>query len=70
LRSRACSTAAATAASCTTLNDRDLGDFLEPLGVGAGHSAAAQTIDTRIAGLIDSKAGLAACALDGSDEEA
>ena len=30
---------------------------------------AAQTIDTRIAELIDSKAGLAARALDGSDEE-
>ncbi|HEX2176283.1 MAG TPA: DEAD/DEAH box helicase [Nocardioidaceae bacterium] len=30
---------------------------------------AAQTIDTRIAALIDSKAGLAARALDGSDEE-
>jgi SNF2 family DNA or RNA helicase len=31
---------------------------------------AAQTIDTRIAQLIDSKAGLTARALDGSDEEA
>ena len=31
---------------------------------------AAQTIDARIAELIDSKAGLAARALDGSDEEA
>jgi SNF2 family DNA or RNA helicase len=30
---------------------------------------AAQTIDTRIAGMIDSKAGLAARALDGSDEQ-
>ena len=29
---------------------------------------AAQTIDARIAGLIDSKAGLAARALDGSDQ--
>ena len=31
---------------------------------------AAQTIDARIAELIDSKAGLAARALDGSDQEA
>jgi hypothetical protein len=30
---------------------------------------AAQTIDARIAGLIDSKAGLAARALDGSDQQ-
>ena len=30
---------------------------------------AAQTLDTKIAELIDSKAGLAATALDGSDEE-
>ncbi|MGH3171516.1 MAG: hypothetical protein ACRDN0_37355, partial [Trebonia sp.] len=30
---------------------------------------AAQTIDSRIAELIDSKAGLAARALDGSDQE-
>jgi SNF2 family DNA or RNA helicase len=38
--------------------------------VTAWRIIAAQTIDTRIAELIDSKAGLAARALDGSDEEA
>jgi SNF2 family DNA or RNA helicase len=38
--------------------------------VTAWRILAAQTIDTRIAELIDSKAGLAARALDGSDEEA
>ena len=38
--------------------------------VTAWRIIAAQTIDARIAGLIDSKAGLAARALDGSDEEA
>ena len=37
--------------------------------VTAWRIIAAQTIDTRIAELIDSKAGLAARALDGSDEE-
>ncbi len=37
--------------------------------VTAWRVIAAQTIDTRIAELIDSKAGLAAKALDGSDEE-
>jgi SNF2-related domain/Helicase conserved C-terminal domain len=37
--------------------------------VTAWRIIAAQTIDTRIAELIDSKAGLAAQALDGSDEE-
>lgn len=37
--------------------------------VTAWRIVAAQTIDTRIAELIDSKAGLAARALDGSDEE-
>jgi SNF2 family DNA or RNA helicase len=37
--------------------------------VTAWRIIAAQTIDTRIAELIDSKAGLAAIALDGSDEE-
>ena len=37
--------------------------------VTAWRVIAAQTIDTRIAELIDSKAGLAARALDGSDEE-
>jgi SNF2-related domain/Helicase conserved C-terminal domain len=37
--------------------------------VTAWRIIAAQTIDTRIAQLIDSKAGLAARALDGSDEE-
>src|SRR6202035_2151221 len=37
--------------------------------VTAWRILAAQTIDTRIAELIDSKAGLAAPALDGSDEE-
>ena len=38
--------------------------------VTAWRIIAAQTIDTRIAELIDSKAGLAARALDGSDQEA
>ncbi|MBV9206855.1 MAG: DEAD/DEAH box helicase [Actinobacteria bacterium] len=38
--------------------------------VTAWRIIAAQTIDVRIAGLIDSKAGLAAQALDGSDQEA
>ncbi|MGH3358217.1 MAG: DEAD/DEAH box helicase, partial [Nocardioidaceae bacterium] len=38
--------------------------------VTAWRIIAAQTIDTRIAELIDSKAGLASRALDGSDEEA
>ena len=37
--------------------------------VTAWRIIAAQTIDSRIAELIDSKAGLAARALDGSDEE-
>jgi SNF2 family DNA or RNA helicase len=37
--------------------------------VTAWRIIAAQTIDSRIAGLIDSKAGLAARALDGSDEQ-
>jgi hypothetical protein len=37
--------------------------------VTAWRVIAAQTIDARIAGLIDSKAGLAARALDGSDQE-
>jgi len=37
--------------------------------VTAWRIIAAQTIDTRIAALIDSKAGLAATALDGSDDE-
>ena len=37
--------------------------------VTAWRIVAAQTVDTRIAELIDSKAGLAARALDGSDEE-
>jgi SNF2 family DNA or RNA helicase len=37
--------------------------------VTAWRIIAAQTIDTRIAELLDSKAGLAARALDGSDEE-
>jgi hypothetical protein len=37
--------------------------------VTAWRIIAAQTIDSRIAGLIDSKAGLAARALDGSDED-
>jgi len=36
--------------------------------VTAWRIIAAQTIDARIAGLIDSKAGLAARALDGSDQ--
>jgi SNF2 family DNA or RNA helicase len=38
--------------------------------VTAWRIIAAQTIDARIAELIDSKAGLAARALDGSDQEA
>jgi SNF2 family DNA or RNA helicase len=38
--------------------------------VTAWRIIAAQTIDARIAGLIDSKAGLAARALDGSGQEA
>jgi len=38
--------------------------------VTAWRIIAAQTLDARIAGLIDGKAGLAARALDGSDEEA
>ena len=38
--------------------------------VTAWRIIAAQTIDARIAGLVDSKAGLAARALDGSDQEA
>jgi SNF2 family DNA or RNA helicase len=38
--------------------------------VTAWRVTAAQTIDARIAELIDSKAGLAARALDGSDQEA
>jgi SNF2 family DNA or RNA helicase len=38
--------------------------------VTAWRILAAQTIDTRIAELIDSKAGLAARALDGAEEEA
>jgi hypothetical protein len=37
--------------------------------VTAWRIIAAQTIDARIAALIDSKAGLAARALDGSDQE-
>jgi len=37
--------------------------------VTAWRIIAAQTIDTRVADLIDAKAGLAAMALDGSDEE-
>jgi SNF2 family DNA or RNA helicase len=37
--------------------------------VTAWRIIAAQTIDTRVADLIDAKAGLAAKALDGSDEE-
>lgn len=37
--------------------------------VTAWRIIAAQTIDAKIAELIDSKAGLAARALDGSDEE-
>ena len=40
-----------------------------PSAVTAWRIIAAQTIDTKIAELIDSKAGLAARALDGSDEE-
>jgi hypothetical protein len=39
------------------------------LPVTAWRIIAAQTLDARIAELIDSKAGLAARALDGSDEE-
>src|ERR1035438_2245065 len=39
----------------------------EPMN--AGGMSAGQTIAARIAGLIDSKAGLAARALDGSDQE-
>jgi len=38
--------------------------------VTAWRIIAAQTLDARIAGLVDSKAGLAARALDGSDQEA
>ncbi len=38
--------------------------------VTAWRIIAAQTVDARIAALIDSKAGLAARALDGSEEEA
>ncbi len=41
----------------------------QEMPVTAWRIIAAQTIDTRIADLIDSKAGLAAKALDGSDEE-
>ena len=41
----------------------------QSMPVTAWRIIAAQTIDARIAGLIDSKAGLAAQALDGSDEE-
>ena len=41
----------------------------QALPVTAWRIIASQTIDTRIAELIDSKAGLAARALDGSDEE-
>jgi SNF2 family DNA or RNA helicase len=41
----------------------------QELPVTAWRILAAQTIDARIADLIDSKAGLAARALDGSDEE-
>ena len=41
----------------------------QPEPVTAWRIIAAQTIDARIAGLIDTKAGLAARALDGSDEE-
>jgi SNF2 family DNA or RNA helicase len=37
--------------------------------VTAWRIIAAQTIDSKIAQLVDSKAGLAARALDGSDEE-
>jgi superfamily II DNA or RNA helicase len=42
----------------------------QPEPVTAWRIIAAQTIDARIAGLIDSKAGLAARALDGADQEA
>ncbi len=42
----------------------------QPEPVTAWRIIAAQTIDARIAGLIDGKAGLAARALDGSDQEA
>src|SRR5436305_6435679 len=41
----------------------------QPEPVTAWRIIAAETIDARIAGLIDSKAGLAARALDGSDQE-
>jgi SNF2 family DNA or RNA helicase len=41
----------------------------QELPVTAWRILAAQTIDVRIADLIDSKAGLAARALDGSDEQ-
>jgi SNF2 family DNA or RNA helicase len=41
----------------------------QELPVTAWRVIAAQTLDTKIAELIDSKAGLAATALDGSDEE-
>ena len=41
----------------------------QELPVTAWRIIAAQTMDTKIAALIDSKAGLAARALDGSDEE-
>ena len=41
----------------------------QELPVTAWRIIAAQTIDARIAELIDSKAGLAARALDGSDDE-
>ena len=41
----------------------------QELPVTAWRILAAQTIDARIADLIDSKAGLAARALDGSDEQ-
>ena len=41
----------------------------QTMPVTAWRIIAAQTIDARIAELIDSKAGLAARALDGSDEE-
>jgi SNF2 family DNA or RNA helicase len=41
----------------------------QELPVTAWRIIAAQTIDSKIAELIDSKAGLAARALDGSDDE-
>ncbi|MDP3966703.1 MAG: DEAD/DEAH box helicase [Nocardioides sp.] len=41
----------------------------QEMPVTAWRIIAAQTIDTKIAGLVDAKAGLAARALDGSDEE-